>query len=362
MRLKNFIAPTMSEAMQQVRDSLGDDAIIISTYTGERGRGVQVTAAVESDRDQERRDTRLAESVPGVPLDRDAVANDSHDADHGADDGVARRDDLAAAAALLDTDYLFQALIYHGVTPTLAERLCRTAGSMDTGDAALALGGALDTFYDFQPLPAAPARPVMLIGLPGSGKTVTVAKLAARAAMQRQPFAVITSDTVRAGAIEQLASFTKLMDVELITVDRPEALARAVQDLPPAAAVYIDSPGTNPFSDQELADLKAFVTCADIEPVLVCPAGIDPVESVEIAEQFATLKPRRLLATRLDLARRLGGLITAVEATRLAYCDAGTTPHVAHGVSALNPVNLARILLRDPTSPESRSELRKAIS
>ena len=357
MRLKNFIAPTMAEAMQQVRDSLGEDAIIISTYTGDRGRGVQITAAVETDRGEEIRDTRFAESAPGAEPAQDIAANDLREGPGG---GAVAAATEPEAADGLDTDFIYQALIYHGVTPTLAERLGRTAGSMETADATLALAGALDARYDFRPLPAAVTRPLMLIGQPGAGKTVTVAKLAARAAMQRQPFAVITSDTVRAGAIEQLASFTKLMNVELITVDRPDTLAEALRGLPPGQAVYIDSPGTNPFNDQELADLEAFVTCADIEPVFVSPAGIDPVESVEIAERFATLRPARLLATRLDLARRLGGLITAVEASRLAYSDVGITPHVAHGVNALNPVALARLMLRDPTNPDSRSDIRKA--
>jgi flagellar biosynthesis protein FlhF len=151
------------------------------------------------------------------------------------------------------------------------------------------------------------------------------------------------------------------MDVDLITVDKPDALARVLADMPADRAVYIDSPGTNPFNDQECADLEAFVTCADIEPVFVCQAGIDPVESVEIAERFATLRPTRMLATRLDLARRLGGLITAVEATRLAFSDVCITPHVAHGVSALNPVALARLMLRDPTNPDTRSDIRKAM-
>ncbi len=355
MRLKNFTAPTMAEAMQQVRDTLGEDAIIVSTYTGERGRGVQITAAVESDRRQELRDTQLAESVPHAPVFNESAANDGH---------APGNDPQSAAdhAGFLDTDFIYQSLIYHGVTPTLAERLCQTAGSMDTDDTALALGGAIDTCYGFSPIPTAPARPVMMVGLPGAGKTVTVAKLAARAAMQKHPFAVITTDTVRAGAIEQLESFTKLMNIILITVDQPKALAEAIRVLPDDAAVFIDTPGTNPFQQQELEDLKAFVQCADIEPVLLCPAGVDPVESVEIAELFATLKPKRLLATRLDLARRLGGLVTAVEATDLNFSDAGVTPFVAHGISALNPVSLARLLLRDPTNPDTRSNLRKAKS
>lgn len=48
MRLRTFSAPTMSEAMKQIRDALGDDAIIVSSHESERGRGVQVTAASEN--------------------------------------------------------------------------------------------------------------------------------------------------------------------------------------------------------------------------------------------------------------------------------------------------------------------------
>ncbi len=55
-----------------------------------------------------------------------------------------------------------------------------------------------------------------------------------------------------------------------------------------------------------------------------------------------------MITTRIDQTRRLGSLLTAAHAGGLAIADAGVTPHVAHGLTALNPVSLARLLCRDP--------------
>jgi flagellar biosynthesis protein FlhF len=94
--------------------------------------------------------------------------------------------------------------------------------------------------------------------------------------------------------------------------------------------------------------------------VLVLPAGGDAREAAEAAAAFTALRPTRIIVTRLDCARRFGGLLAAAENGRLAFTEAGTTAQIAHGLTALNPVAIARLLLRDPLSAQNDLPLAEA--
>jgi flagellar biosynthesis protein FlhF len=191
--------------------------------------------------------------------------------------------------------------------------------------------------------------PVLLAGLPGAGKTLVTAKLAARAVLRGQPVRVITTDVDSAGAIEQLTAFTKAIDVQLETADGPAALAGVVARRPGGVRplTLIDTRGVNPFDAVEMAGLAALIVASRADPALVLAAGGDAREAAEMAEAFADIGCVRLIATRLDIARRLGGLLAAAAAGRLAFAETAASPMVAHGVQPTNPKLLARLFVAE---------------
>jgi len=308
----------MAEAMGELRDQLGPDAIIVSTSRGRRGQGVRISAAIE----------RAA--------DPDGAGEAPFGSAAGPDHPIA------------------QALAYHGAPAALAGRLCRAAAGHGDGDLAHVLAQALGQCFAFAPLDQPPARPLMLVGPPGAGKTVTTAKLAARAALAGDPVRVITIDTIRAGGVDQLSAFTKVLEVPLTAADSPEDLSRAVTGAGPSGATLVDTPGTNVFDPREFGDLKDFTEALDMELVLVLAAGADASEAAELAEAFSTLGLRRLIVTRLDVSRRLGALLAAADAANLTLSEASATPFVGRGLTRLDPIALARLLMGDPTLPHSR--------
>ena len=84
---------------------------------------------------------------------------------------------------------------------------------------------------------------------------------------------------------------------------------------------------------------------ADIEPILVMGAGADANESGEIARIFSTMGVRRMVTTRLDVARRLGGLLNAAHEGGLSFAEMSDTPQVADGLQGLNPKKMSKILM-----------------
>lgn len=328
MRLRTYTAPTMTEAMALVREELGEDAIIVSTKRGAGGKGFCITAARESiDADDALLAAFEGEDAPPPP-------------------------DVPAT--------LRQALAFHGVPGPLTERLVAAAASLHGDDPTLALAGAFDAAYSFAPLPSrGGGKPLMLVGPPGGGKTLSVAKLATRAKLAKLPVEVITTDTVRAGAVEQISAFTRILKAELKTADRAETLRKAVHSAQAKAVVLIDTPATNPFNDAEMDRLESFIAAVAAEPILVLAAGGDALESAEIGAAFADVGATRLLATRLDMSRRLGGVLAAVDAGRLRFSEVSITPQVASGLSPINPVSLARLVTPQTAVPAGRAKIER---
>jgi flagellar biosynthesis protein FlhF len=159
---------------------------------------------------------------------------------------------------------------------------------------------------------------------------------------------LITTDTVRAGAPEQLASLARVLGLELLVAGSPEELRRFVSGAPEEDLVLVDTAGTNPYVDDERGELAALVAAAAAEPVLVLAAGGDVYDTVEMARAFAAVGCRRLLPTRVDMAWRLGSLLSAADAARLAFAELGVSASVADGLRKASAVALARLLLPDP--------------
>ena len=292
MRLKLYRAATVVAAMAQVRGELGPDALILSTRR--TGSGVEVTAALER---AERPSADLV--LPAVP-----------------DPGQCG---VRAGA-----------LRWHGVPDELAAGL----GQRD-------LAAALAVRLRFSALGLGPGdRPLLLAGPPGAGKTLTAARLATRLVLSGQTPLVISADGERAGAAEQLAAFTRLLGLTLLVATDGLTLSRALARRPVGAPVLIDTGGIDPFSPAGQAAVAGLAGAAGACTALVLPAGIDAHESGDTAAAFAAAGATVLVATRLDLARRIGGVLTAA-AAGLALTEAGIGPGAADGLVPLTPELLA---------------------
>lgn len=313
MRPKIFSARTVAEAMERVRRALGEDAIILSV-DADADEGVRVTAAME------------AAGPEAMPFGGDA-------------------DDDAPPAGVSDMGAeLRHGLAYHGVPKPLAERLVRTAVAFRSEGTLLALGGAFDSMFGFRPLLRQTAdKPLLLLGTPGAGKTLAVAKLASRLTRSGRRPAVIATDTRRPGGVAHLEALIRVLGINLVTAETPDQLQAAVTAA--RAPVLIDTAGANPFNEPQMGGLDALVKASGADPVLVMPAGGDAMECIDTGSAFAALGVRRLLGTRLDMAQRIGGLLAAACASRLAFGEVCTGPQAGSGLVTLSPTALARLIL-----------------
>ncbi len=341
-RSKIYTAATVAQAMKQVRAELGADAVIVSTERDPKMNEVRVTALIG--------DADAADAVE--PLVQSALMEAARMAAAPRPEPeppIASAPEPTPAKGKPQPEpppELDRALAYHGVPEALRRRL----GDSGIGPGAPslpALAATLASNFRFSALPdRPPAPPIMLVGPAGSGKTVTAAKIAARAAMAHEPAQLIGADARKAGSQEQLEALRRVMGVDFIAIDGAAALARAIGPNLPTRLTIIDTASVNPFAASELAELTALILAARAEPVLVLAAGGDAAESAEIAEIFAAIGVGRLIVTRVDAARRLGGALAAAYAGRLAFAEIGAAAEISNGLQPLNALALARLLLQ----------------
>jgi flagellar biosynthesis protein FlhF len=330
MRLKVFTAKSVQAAMSEIRAALGPDAIIISTE--DSGDGVIVTAAVE-----QAAPAAMAEP-PQIPAEADRYA----------------------AREAIDMDSLRRVLAFHRLPDKLSQNVMRTALAMDVAEGVYSLAGAIDTIFSFQPLEDAPLSPLMLVGPAGSGKSLTLAKLAARAVLAGHDCLLVSTDAIRTGAAEQLASYAeRLGQKHAIAADALE-LQHLIDSEGGERVVLVDSLGINPFKSDERAIIKTMLGKTDVMPVLVMPAGLDAEDAAEMAAAMKPLGVRHMLATRLDPGRRLGGLLAAAHAAGLYFSDVTSSPYIGDGLDTLNPVSLARLMVHCSGARAQSANRRKA--
>lgn len=334
MRLKLFRAPSMAEAMRQVRTELGADALILSSRRV--ADGVVITAGLEAD------------DAPPPPLARPAAplpAPAPPAPTRPAPTPLAHTPRAAAPAPAAapppppPPSPQAAALEFHGASAALRRKL---------GGGPLPFAVAAAVRFATLPLAAGDA-PLLLSGPPGAGKTLSVVRLATRLVMAGTKPLVVTTDGQRAGATEQLAAFTRVLGLKLLVASTPAALQRALAHREDGAPVLVDSTGSDLFDPAQAEALSALAGAIGARIALVLPAGLDPAEAADIAAAHVALGCNLLLATKLDAARRIGSVLAAAEAG-CALAEAGIGAGAADGMVPFTPDLLARRLMQVPQS------------
>jgi len=310
MRLKSFHGPSLTDAMRQIREALGEEAIIVATRDDEMG-GVRVTAAIE-----DAEPARAA--IPASATEEGSEA----------------------------IDIIADALARHQVPVAIAERLLATATQFANDDPILSLGAAFDTHLQFLPIIDEKSdKPLIFVGPPGAGKTLCVAKFATRLTLGKKPVTVISTDTERAGGIEQLATFTRLLKTNLLEIEDSHALRDTVQTQKAGNALLIDTAGRNPFNESDRQQLYALIKAAGGEAILVLPAGLDASEALDMTELFRNIGATRLLTTRMDMTKRLGSYLRVAFESRIPLANFSISSKVTEAPQPLNPIMLAKLVL-----------------
>ncbi len=164
--------------------------------------------------------------------------------------------------------------------------------------------------------PAAPdvnfQRVIAFVGPTGVGKTTTLAKLAARySLMERKKVAMVTADTYRIAATEQLKTYGKIMGIPVDVADSAEDISAILAKYKNVDLVLVDTAGRSPSSDEQLDELKHFIARSQPDEIhLVLSATTKYFDMIRIIERFGSAVPiNRMIFTKLDETRYYGAFL-----------------------------------------------------
>ncbi len=168
---------------------------------------------------------------------------------------------------------------------------------------------------------------IALVGPTGVGKTTTVAKLAATYKLrQNKRVGLLTTDTYRIAAVEQLRTYAEIIGLPLRVVNSPGEMADACAALADCDIVLIDTAGRSPSDAGRLDELRAFTNAArPHETHLVLSGASSQAVMLQAAARFACVEPNRVILTKLDETVNLGVIVNVLRQVplKLSYVTNG---------------------------------------
>lgn len=344
MRLRTFLAKDMRDALGQVRNEMGDDAVIIASEKA-KGGGIMVRAAVEEAEAIER---ALTPDEPVTEIEKAVEVAPPSLEDHFRGDLMKRlrgAPQTSKASAPFSRAELLAILRGHRLPDSMAHDFAKTAENSGLKDMTLALACALDRRMKTQPLDISKTAALLLVGPNGAGKTAIAAKIAAHARLSHRHVLLIATDVEGAGALARLEAFAGHLKIKVEIAETAEALAKLVaQCREDNALAIVDTAGFDPRNPKARTAFSALAMIEGVEALGVVSALGDAEETVEIVSAIQMLGAQRLVVTQMDMARRFGAL-AAASCGGLGLAHVTRSPFVAGGLETLTPLSLARALL-----------------
>lgn len=215
-------------------------------------------------------------------------------------------------------------------------------------------------------LPIAPVDPleaggvIALVGPTGAGKTTTIAKLASRFAEAHaaRDVALVTTDTGRIGAREQLYGFGRQLGIAVHEASSGSDLNQLLERLKDYKLVLIDTAGLGPRDRALAAQLQWLRAAEQIRTLLVLPANTSFGDMDEVVRRFSAANPQGVVLSKLDETGRFGTALSVAVDHRLPITwvtDGQDVPEDLHRASAANLVLRLEDLRRAadmPCNPE----------
>jgi flagellar biosynthesis protein FlhF len=208
------------------------------------------------------------------------------------------------------------------------------------------------------PLKKDSAHVVALIGPTGVGKTTTIAKIAANMRLrENKRVGLVTIDTYRIAAVDQLNKYAEILGAPLKTATSPKELAEAVEEMRHLDCVLIDTAGRSPHDALKLSELKSFLQAANPDEVHLVLSSTASQECIERAiEQFGMARFDKIIFTKLDEAVHMGVVFNVIHKVNKALSYVTTGQDVPDDIEVGHGRRLAKLILGEGRGDQGNLE------
>lgn len=388
MKINKFTAASMPEAMRLVRAELGNDAVILNSRVIETGgflgffrkKNFEVIAAVDPATKQdsrpvikEKKKAPQGPSVKETPGKTDfsrLFANPEAAAPNVPDDLLKELSEIkkliktersgndaskgSYPEQIMDIQQLmeeqeFSHQLQEHFLGLLLEKWYMRGQKSDSKEITSWFREDLQAFLsdtDFGGL-SFTKKFINVVGPTGVGKTTTLAKIAADCVIKyKKKVAFITTDTYRIGAIEQLKTYAKILNVPLEVCYNIDDFKEASQKFEDYDIVLIDTAGRNFRNKQYVEDLQKIIDFnKDMETFLVLSLTAKQKDMEQIYRQFSIVNINKLIFTKADETSVYGPMINMIKDHQIGVSYVTNGQNVPDDMTSANPEVLINLLL-----------------
>ncbi|MBW2673289.1 MAG: flagellar biosynthesis protein FlhF [Deltaproteobacteria bacterium] len=373
MQIKRYEAVSTSEAMEKIKTDLGPDAVVLSTRRL-RG-GIEVVAARDTlDLGSGNGEMMGSDMLTLFKTEIDQLKTLIHDFRREGNIYAELAELKESVGALFDVlgvqrnesipsslSKVYYHLISVGISKeracalracALIEGLKNTCSPDDLENYHQTLGVVEDAIRrSITPSYKSPKKKRLsaFVGPAGEGKTTTLAKVAARSLLgEKSSVGVITMDTYRIGAAQQLKIYTDIMDVPMEVASEKKEFERALNVLSDRDVILIDTPGRSRDDEEYLLRLKEWCgTDLPLEMNLVLSMTSSQENMMDAASGFGSTNYDNIILTKLDDSRKFGSMYNVIDAVGKPVSYIADGQDVPRDLKEMNPARLARLIVEN---------------
>lgn len=342
MQIKKYIAHTLKEATIQMKNELGDDAIVLSTRIIDNDpkyvnkRVFEITAGVEDDFDKPLK--QPAVKVKKNPVQEKSFADELQDLSEKV--FVPAKKKGAAAEPQKPAipekeikednknkhlehelkeigDVLLQREIQKRIVDTILNQLCKYSEFLQPSNIdnyVISIISSMIPTSNFEVHKKQRPKTISLVGPTGVGKTTCIAKLAVISKiLHNLDIGLLSLDTYRLGAIDQLKIFSEVSNIDLRVAYTPADIPSILNEFKKKDLVFIDTAGRSQNNTELLKESKKFLTNAKVDEIyLVLSTTSTTKNMLDVAEKYKILNYCGIVLTKLDEAVSFGNILNLV--------------------------------------------------
>jgi flagellar biosynthesis protein FlhF len=370
MQIKRYEASNLQEATAKIKHDLGPDAIILSTSKiSGRPHMIEVLAARdEPSAPPDFSEKRLYNSETGPSASIPCLEKEIRDLKSSIEElrqGCPSRSDLSdlketmnLVLDTLSTRYpahlrrIYTRMVNDGFSPFKAASLLEELQihyaheERDSYEKSAAIAEKLIA-RSLVKEGSKERRIKALIGPTGVGKTTTLAKLAAHYSLEKKlKVGMITTDTYRIAAAEQLKVYAKIMGLPIQIAPEKDTFLRSLESFADKDMILVDTPGRNPNDDLHLNKLRAILH-SDVEIILLLSPVAGREHLLYTANRFRIFDYDRLILTKVDECNRFGSMYEVLHDIGKPVSHLTTGQNVPRDIEKANPERLAKLIFQN---------------